>query len=275
VKTWETACPAKVNLFLAVGPPDARGYHPLRTIFEAISLSDKLRVSIAESGPDYFVVTGPPIPDENTLTKTLRLVRELLPVPPLRIELEKNIPSEAGLGGGSSDAAGLLRILMRMMHDHFEERFAFEVAEAVGADVSFFLVGGQAKGEGYGQILTPLPDKPSAPLIVVMPAVTCSTPEAFRRLDAAPREWRPFPEEDLMGHFGFNDFEAVAPPVCRDIINYLEGQDYMPGLAGSGSAVYAFGEPEDYILRHLRARGHWVMTARTLTRSESLEVSSS
>src|SRR5579884_3948653 len=91
-------CPAKVNLFLAVGPKDGRGYHPLRTIFQAIDLADALEVTVDAPEPGFFC-EDPSVPAENTVTKTLRLVSEIVPLPPLRLVLRKQIPAESGLGG--------------------------------------------------------------------------------------------------------------------------------------------------------------------------------
>src|SRR5256885_14356896 len=99
-------CPAKINEFLSVGPRDERGYHPIRTIFQAISLFDELTITEAEE--DSFACNID-LPERNTLTKALSLVKEFVDVPPLAITLKKEIPTGAGLGGGSSDAAGLLR----------------------------------------------------------------------------------------------------------------------------------------------------------------------
>ena len=97
-------CPAKVNLFLSVGGRDESGLHSLRTIYQAVGVYDELLVE--EAGEESFECDWPQLPSDNTVTKALRLLRELVPLPPLRISLTKRIPAEAGLGGGSSDAAG-------------------------------------------------------------------------------------------------------------------------------------------------------------------------
>src|SRR5579862_435688 len=102
-------CPAKVNLFLAVGPVDPRGYHPLRTTFQAVGLSDILDVTFGESAETTIEVIGAQLPEDNTVTKTLRLSREVFAISPTHVRLEKHIPVQSGLGGGSSDAAGILR----------------------------------------------------------------------------------------------------------------------------------------------------------------------
>ena len=101
-----------------------------------------------------------------------------MPLPPLQIALTKRIPAEAGLGGGSTDAAGLIRAARSMLPDHCSEQFAREVAAAVGADVPFFLVGGRAKGTGYGETVEPLADGPCRWLLIVKPEEGVSTAAA-------------------------------------------------------------------------------------------------
>src|SRR5205823_4324849 len=99
-------CPAKINEFLSVGPRDERGYHPIRTIFQAISVFDELTITGAEENSFTCNIE---LAERNTVTKALSLVKEFVDVPPLAITLKKVIPTGAGLGGGSSNAAGLLR----------------------------------------------------------------------------------------------------------------------------------------------------------------------
>lgn len=240
--TLEVLCPAKVNLFLAVGPLDHRGYHPIRTVFQAIDLCDVLRFRVAD-GEDRIECDWDGLPEENTMTRTLRLVRELIPVPPLHIELEKRIPAESGLGGGSSDAGGLLRALRKIVYPAPPEEFLHDVAAAVGKDVPFFLLGGRARGEGYGERLTPLPDPQGGWYVVVRPhGVGCSTKEAYARLDAMSYPFREFSNELDM----YNDFERVAP--CESL-EYIEtfGAYGARGalLCGSGSAVFGLFDDEN------------------------------
>lgn len=237
----EVLCPAKVNLFLAVGPLDKRGYHPIRTVFQAIDLCDTLRIGPGE-GEDRIQCDWDDFPEENTLTRTLRLVRELISVPPLRIELEKRIPAESGLGGGSSDAGGLLRALRKIVYPAPPESFLKDVAAAVGKDVPFFLLGGRARGEGYGERLTPLPDAEGGWYVVVRPyGVGCATKEAYARLDAMSYPFREFSDELDM----YNDFERVAPCESLEYIQTFGAYGARGALlCGSGSAVFGLFEDE-------------------------------
>lgn len=265
-----TLCPAKINLFLAVGPIDSRGYHPLRTTFQAISLADELDIEWNAAEPGFFC-SDPSVPEDNTVTKTLRLLGEIVALPPLRITLTKHVPAESGLGGGSSDAAGLLRIVGR--------RYSLPPAElagialAVGADVPFFLLGGAAHAEGYGEKLTPLPDRPPEWLVIARPPVGCPTGPAYRALDALTYDWREFPTSDVL----YNDFERVAPCESIELIERLQVHGARDAaLSGSGSAV--FGRFADEAMANraadlVREEGlgqAWV--CHTLSRSESLAI---
>ncbi|RYG19328.1 hypothetical protein EON82_21590 [bacterium] len=222
-------CRAKINTFLAVGPPDKRGWHPLRTIFQEIDLADTITIEPAEVDEVAFSVQG--VPAENTVTKALRLIREHEEVPPLRIHVEKRIPMESGLGGGSSDAAGLIRHLFAGR----SEDLKWHTARAIGADVPFFLYGGRAKGTDYGDFISPLPPLPKRWLVLARPAEGCPTPEMFRKLEEKPREFRDFPTEDEL----YNDFERVAPCGSLELIERLRvyGADDA-ALTGSGSVVF-------------------------------------
>jgi 4-diphosphocytidyl-2-C-methyl-D-erythritol kinase len=260
-------CPAKVNTFLSVGQRDSRGYHPLRTVFQAVGLFDDLAISTATE--DVIVCDWSALPADNTMTKALRLLRELAPIPPLHIELTKRIPSEAGLGGGSSDAAGIIRFARKNYSETVSERFAREVAIAVGVDVPFFLVGGCARGTGYGEVLELLPDLPTSWLLIVKPEESVSTAEAYSALDSSPRVWKEFSDEP------YNDFARVAPCVCGEIAERLQVHGASHALlCGSGSAVYgAFCDEASALKAKDRMAAEefsdsWV--APTLTREESL-----
>lgn len=262
-------CPAKINPFLAVGSPDAKGYHPLRTVFQAVGAFDVLTIEHAKEAG--FTCNLTTLPLENTVTKALRLVQEASVVPPLHIHLEKRIPVESGLGGGSSDAAGLLRGIDAFLPAPLTKAFKHDVAVSVGADVPFFLVGGRARGEGYGEILTPLPDLEPFWILLVRPSFGCSTPEMFRELDAKQYDWRDFGEDEL-----YNDFERVAPCGCLELIEEILGAGAKDaGLTGSGSAVFGRFESEDVAKmarQRLASAYPFVEVAPTLSRSDSLRV---
>jgi 4-diphosphocytidyl-2-C-methyl-D-erythritol kinase len=234
-------CPAKLNLFLSVGKKDHRGYHPLRSIFQAISLFDELHIERATELS--FECDDPNVPADNTVTRAARMMMEVADFPPVAVKLIKRIPSEAGLGGGSSDAAGIIRgskSLMSAMLPDYEKK---AIAKSIGADVSFFLVGGRAKAEGYGEKLTPIPSPhPVEWYVVAQPEDRCNTKSAYDRLDEMAYDWQDFPVDDIL----YNDFERVAPCGSLDLIERLlvhEAKD--AGLTGSGSAVFGRFRTED------------------------------
>lgn len=262
--TLRTRCPAKVNLSLAVGRKDSTGYHPIESTFQAVSLFDELTVTPAEV--DLVSCSWYGLPTENTLTKTVRLVRELLDLPPLHVQLKKHIPDQSGLGGGSSDAAGLLRCLLKMPNLGLTRQFAHEVAVAVGADVPFFLVGGRAHASGYGEKLAPEPDGPTRWFVISRPDVDVPTAAAYGALDEMERPIGPAQEWE-------NDFELVAPEECLKLkARFLELGAIGAVLSGSGSAVFA-EFPVELIAEVAAGRlsdDAQVFVVRTLTREESL-----
>lgn len=260
--------PAKLNLFLAVGPADARGWHPLRTVFQAISLADELTIERS----DRLEVTcdDPRVPEENSVSRAVRLLQEVADYPPVGVHITKRIPMESGLGGGSSDGAAILRSAHRMMHGKLPAHEARALYRSLGADASFFSVGGRARAEGYGERLTPLEDGPERWYVLVRPEVGCPTPAMYRALDAMSYPFAEFPadEEALL-----NDFERVAPSECLALIEALRVQGVPAGLTGSGSVV--FGVARDEAHAHAlvgSVSAPWSHVARSLTRAESLAI---
>lgn len=261
--------PAKINLYLSIGPPDSTGYHPLVSEFQAIGLADDIWLEVSANGTDSLTSNWNDLPTPNTITRTLGRLRELIDVPPLTIHLEKRIPTEAGLGGGSSNAAAVLRGVLHLLQTTLPWEQDFTVAASVGADVPFFLVGGRALVEGYGERVTPLPDQPQRCLLVVKPAIAGPTKALFAALDAAR------PVAVWHQHSEGNDFELVMPPECRAALVALKeaGAD-SPHLSGSGTAVFGFfpnPEKAQEAMESLTAHGTcWV--THTLSRAESLSI---
>lgn len=267
----QIASPAKLNLFLAVGKKDASGYHPIRTIFQAIGLSDDVSIDLGVR-ENSVVFVGTEIPERNTVSKALRLMAEFCDLPNMAIRIVKNIPTEAGLGGGSSNAAAVIRVVRHLIPERFGERDAFSVAEAVGADVPFFLVGGRAKGEGYGEKLTPLPDPAPGWAVVVKPDYGHSTKEMYDALDEMDYPFAEFPETDLR----YNDFERYACDVTDRVERLLVFGAQSGGMTGSGSALYGlFADREKASQAKSRAEGEqlgqaWLVPL--LSRAQSLAI---
>lgn len=268
---FRATCHAKINLFLSVGAPEPSGYHPIRTVFQSIALGDEMTVEAADSESVTFL--GAAVPSENTVTKTLRLLREIHNIPPLKMQIEKLVPPESGLGGGSANAGKLMLIVSRIIGRPVDDFFK-DVASVVGADVPFFLTGGTALGEGYGDRLTAKDDIPARAVVIVRPNEGISTGAAYAALDRTPRPFLDFPTE-LPPRSPYNDFERVAPCVCGEIAERLQalGSEFAM-LSGSGSAVFGLFSDNELAQKaasNLQEFGKVIVT-RTATRAESLQV---
>ena len=201
----------------------------------------------------------------------LEFLSEVISLPPLVITIEKRIPPESGLGGGSSNAAAVIRAAQRIAGVTIPFGELTGIAEAIGMDVPFFLVGGRAKGDAYGEKVTPMPDLPTVWIVVARPAAGTSTHQAYRRLDELDYPWIEFPSEDLV----YNDFERVASKESLELINHLQSLGARDAaLSGSGSATFGRFTSRETALKAraalLNAGTPRVWMARTLSRAESL-----
>lgn len=266
------SCPAKINTFLSVGPPGAGGYHPIRTHFQAVGLFDDLIVERSEKAE--ISCEGFNLPPENTLSRTIRLMAEIYPVPSLNIHLVKRIPAESGLGGGSSDAAGLIRAIAFMLNLAIDQHLV-DVASSVGKDVPFFLVGGRAKGEGLGDKVTPLDDQSARWLLLTRPSEGVSSAAGYQRLDEVKRPFADFPANFWTL---YNDFERIAPCACGELAERLQMAGARgAGMTGSGSAVFGWFDDQESALRaeaRLKAESSdlWTAVVPTLNRTDSIKL---
>ena len=264
----EVLCPAKINTFLAVGLPDASGFHPISTVMQAVGLFDVL--TIEHSAETAITCDWPGLPAENTLTRVMRFLGEFALIPPVHVQLKKRIPAQSGLGGGSSDAAGLIRGLQPFLPRPLEPAMLFDVAGAVGKDVPFFLVGGRAHCTGYGDVVTPLRDLPEEWLVIAQPSVECPTGPMYAALDAKGLA----AEMPEIGVEHYNDFERVAPCECLELLDRMKAAGaHRSGLTGSGSAVYSL-MPSKFEAEQLASAlsAPFVAVVPTIDRTASLTV---
>lgn len=243
---------AKINLGLEVLGLRPDGFHEVRTVLQSIALHDLLEVNPAPEGI-RFTCSDPALPpgEDNLVVKAARLIqRESGCAKGARIHLVKRIPSQAGLGGGSADAACTLLALNRLWRLGLDGAALAALAARLGSDVPFFLVGGTALGLGRGEEVYPLPDAPPLHLLVVKPSRGMPTSEAYALLDralTAPRDAHRIAsivqglvEGRLNERLCFNRFEEVTLPgssegsAIRQAL--LEGGASLAILAGSGSA---------------------------------------
>jgi len=271
---------AKINLSLGVGPARADGYHQVRTVLQAIDLHDTLTFT-ARPGPFTIVCREPGIPTDsrNLIWKAafeLARITERPDVDGIDVRVQKRVPMEAGLGGGSADAAATLRALSTLWRLDLDAAALASVARLVGADVPFFLAGGAAFGSGRGDDLLPLADIRPFHVVIAKPSFGVQTAAAYAWFDedggvqAASRALAAWPEALLSVR---NDLE---PPVTRrhpevaELVATLEeaGAD-AAAMSGSGSAVFGLFGSSARAARAAKAcagRGVRVLRAKTLGR---------
>lgn len=246
--------PAKLNLALLVFPPRPDGYHPVRSLVQTIEWCDL--VTLDEGAEeDVLEVTGLEVsPEDNLVLETVELVRALTPVPPLALDLEKRIPLAAGMGGGSSDAAAVLRALADLVG--LDETLVFETAETLGADVPLFLQGGTIEVTGIGEHVERVTSLERTAFAVAVPEFGLSTAEVYRRWDELEGpEGEALPEAALppalrKGLPLRNDLLPAAldlEPLLGDFMADLRTVWGVPvSLTGSGSACFGyFGTVEE------------------------------
>jgi len=182
---------AKINLRLDILGKRADGFHELRTIFQAISLHDELRMRASRSGEITLRIEGnQPLSAEpaekNLVYRAVEALRRELKIRGgVEIELKKKIPAGRGLGGGSSDAAAALLGYLRLTKKKLPAARLLQIAASLGADVPFFLRGGRALGVNKGDEIYPLPDIPKLHILIVSPKeIHVPTPDAYRWLKA-------------------------------------------------------------------------------------------
>jgi 4-diphosphocytidyl-2-C-methyl-D-erythritol kinase len=272
---------AKINLSLRVLGPRADGYHELRTVFQSIALHDTLTIR-GSRGPLRLVCDDPACPvDERNLI--WRAAARLWTAAGRRgaphgiaIDLKKRIPMQAGLGGGSSDAASTLRALAKRWR--VSDAKVRAAAIALGADVPYFLEGGTCLGLERGDVLFRLPDRPPVWVVLVVPDFGVSTKEAFGWFDRDHRS----AEGCAPQHAGTvlletndltNDLEAPVvakhPELGRIISALRRSGAVQAAMSGSGSAVFGLFSARDAAIRagkRLGSASRRTMVTRTLNR---------
>lgn len=246
---YDVLAPAKLNLFLHITGRRADGYHLLQSVFMLIDWHDRLHFELRSDGVISRSDAGAQaLPADDLCVRAARALQAATGTAlGVHIHLEKNIPSQAGMGGGSSDAASCLLALQRLWQVRLPTADLQRLALGLGADVPFFLGGGHAWVEGVGEQLQALP-LPSARFLVVKPPTGLSTPAIFgspllkRDTDAATILSFAAHEPRQMFEFGKNDLQPVAEQLCPDVtqaLAWLSAQGLRGRMTGSGSAVFA------------------------------------
>ena len=250
---------AKINLTLDVTGVLPDRYHSVFSAMQSVSLADAVTVETAEDNGVTLTCSDETVPcdERNTAFKAAELFRAEAGVTEgLRIHIEKRIPSQAGLAGGSADAAATLRAMAELYPGRLTEKDLFAIAFRVGADVPFCLAGGTQLCLNKGEIMAPLPS-PEAWVVLVKPEENVSTGEAYRRFDSATDLFHP--DNDTFLYFAArgeykkalayadNTFEQLCDLSCGAAIKsaLYAGGAFYAAMTGSGSAFFGLFDEEE------------------------------
>ena len=265
---YSALAPAKVNLFLHVGPVQPNGRHPLDSLVMFAGEEAADRLSVMTSDDLSMTLTGPgmtnpdhigPVDDNLVLRAARALQAETGTTQGAAFTLEKHLPIAAGIGGGSADAAAALRLLTDLWGT--DTAAAHKIAPALGGDVPVALQGHAALMQGEGERIRRAPDLPRVPALLVNPGLACPTGPVFRAYDAAGggagfREFGAVPPFervwDLVHWLGNqrNDLQAPAIAAVPEIAGVLDTLQALPDvllarMSGSGATCFALFDTED------------------------------
>lgn len=255
---YDVPAPAKLNLFLHITGRRPDGYHLLQSVFMLIDWCDTLHFELRKDGQisrtdlcdsnNHQTSTPEKLPAQDLTVRAAHALKAACGTPlGVHISLEKRIPSQAGMGGGSSDAASCLLALQRLWGVRLPTEDFKKLALSLGADVPFFLSGGHAWVEGIGEKITPIA-LPASRFLVVKPVAGLSTKNIFgarnlkRDTTTAILEGFAAKTNDQIFKFGHNDLQPVAQVLCPQIVQSLDwlSEHQLEGrMTGSGSAVFA------------------------------------
>lgn len=241
---FDIPAPAKLNLFLHVVGRRPDGLHLLQSAFMLIDWCDTLHFELRADGTLSREDLGTKLPDDDLILRAARALREACGERRgAHIAIDKRIPSQAGMGGGSSDAASTLLALNRLWDLKLPASQLARIGLTLGADVPFFLFGRNAWVEGIGEKLVPI-ELPSARFVVVQPHEGLETARIFGD-PLLNRENKPAIISGFAANpysFGVNDLQPVAQRLCAGVdqaIEWLGSQGLKARMTGSGSAVFA------------------------------------
>lgn len=246
---YDVPAPAKLNLFLHITGRRPDGYHLLESVFMLIDWHDVLHFERSTSSQiSREDLNGVTLPPDDLITRAARALQQATGCTQgVHIGIQKNLPAQAGMGGGSSDAASTLLALNRLWNLKLSRQELQKIGLTLGADVPFFLCGHSAWVSGIGEIIEPLHGKNALPeqqFIVIKPEQGLETGQIFTS-DLLKRDTKPAIVADFAAeHYGFgrNDLQPVAEglqPEVMKVRNWLESFKLHARMTGSGSAVFA------------------------------------
>jgi 4-diphosphocytidyl-2-C-methyl-D-erythritol kinase len=275
---------AKLNLGLRVLYKRPDNYHELRTVFQTVSLADTLEMDFERAKTTSVEIEGTPHIEDNLVERAARMLLQGMDSDArIRFVLKKRIPSGAGLGGGSSDAAAVLLALPVLAGKIVPFADLHAMAAKLGSDVPFFLEGGAALGLGRGEELYPLPDRPATRALLVSPDIHSGTAEAYRdvstRLTSIPLQNKldSFRQEvwqsggKALGGF-VNDFQEgvfARHPELQRIADRLLRRGAQPvAMTGSGSSIFGIFQDRERLLAAQKAFSQQTFEISFLSRSQ-------
>ena len=253
----------KLNLSLDVTGRREDGYHELAMLMQTVTVCDELSLRFRDDGKVRASSNLRFIPEDERNLAVRAALRFLDAVGEqgqgLQIDMRKQIPVGAGMGGGSADAAAVLRAMNRIYGNPFDRKRLEELAQQIGSDVAFCVAGGTALAEGRGEKLTDLPAMPDCCFVICKPAFSISTPELYRKLDSAPVRIHPdtpgllqaVREGDLRAlcRRMYNVFEEIDDRRLRTVAQIkgclLDHRALGAMMTGTGSAVFGVFEREE------------------------------
>lgn len=262
---------AKINLALAIPGIRNDGYHELQSVMQSIGLHDIVRVR--RRGGKIICRCGTLSGSGNLAYKAAALFQERCAQSDgVEIEIEKHIPIQAGLAGGSTDAAATLRLLNKLYGQPLDREGLLALAEKCGADVAFCLHGGTMWATGRGEQLELLPAAPKLDLVLVKPYTGVNTKEAYRRFDEIGQggclnkaDWLKALTQgsaQQIAELLYNDLESASiqmvPQIRQCKQDLLEAKCYGALMSGSGSSVFGIAQGEQHakaVARQLRKQG--------------------
>lgn len=235
--------PCKLNLSLLVYKPKKNGYHPICSVFQTISLCDTLQIQIIPQGFELHCPNHPQLEQNNILENIFRTLQHRIPFG-LRITLTKRIPLGGGLGGGSTNAAGLLLFLNQHAAWYYSQKKLMRLGAAFGADIPFFIQGGTALVRGIGERVVPLPHRHYY-YVLLYPNLAVSTRDVYKAFDntfASQQRAGRTPSGLIRHYFGPNSLQDVVfemAPAFKMISQKVAALGY-PNIAMSGSGATLF-----------------------------------
>lgn len=247
---------AKLNLYLGVSSRRADGYHDLCTVFQSVGVCDQVSISVHDRGGISLKCNWPYLPtDSRNLAyraAELFFAHSGKENPGIYINIKKEIPVGAGMAGGSTNAAAVLRLLNRAFGYPLSKKELLALGLQLGADVPFCLVGGTMLAQGVGEQLSPLTDMPACGIVICKPGFSVATKKAYELFDNAPVQTEPgvepmkraLEQQDLQGLCStlFNALEAPVAaeyPAIGALVRRLEDLGAAGArMTGSGAACF-------------------------------------